>query len=1048
MAGFGSFSNPQSSFGSFNSSGVDLSTPDGLLALAQSHGGAVAEAANELVHPQTSILSTIGKGFKTAFSGFVDLISIPSQIVAGTISGDYTIKEAIQQNIRPSDVIFGDVNPDNSTLQKVGGFFVRTATDILLDPLTYLTFGGGSGILGLQATSKITLGEKAAGRIADTLKGRSVSLVEGADNVARLSKAGQEVYKVLKGIERQSLGKTAVEVLKTGDMTLDLAGKELQAVLKATIDSPLNIDYTKKALTNLLEKFPQLTETLLDKGGIKVFGKSVLSGQRIHAALQMVPGMTALDEFTKPIRMALAAPFDPSIIKVEGQYVRLPQEYLDFEQSLRDLSNALGDQRITELTDVVRANGLSVNEAKYFMAAVEAGKMPADARLANAYKQLLGFNAEELAQMRQAGIPVSRLENHAPHVLVKSKATTLPFKLPPSMQAAAAKRREMVGTLFSTDPEKLKTLETAALGKDAKHFEEVMNGMRTAGFEGFDDNIVTALAARSLDNVKATTARYFMKAIAENFSFDKILAPEKFRSISSTGIKNAETMTNILGDVADRVYNPAIAKRIEEFVGATINDEPTMAALKAFDSLQSLWKASVTSIFPAFHGRNAISNTFQNFLDIGLHALNPQLHTMSGDLIVKDMQLNKLQRLALKPGEAGIKAQQELNDLLAKVVFSDSTGNAWTVGELRQVLKKNNIAFTSRITTSTDTAEGPIGLARATFPIGAQSGAAAKAKVLAKKALPISQEFKVFEYGRAVGNAVETHSHLINFLANLRNTGDVGLAAARTKQFLFDYNHLTNFERTFLRRLIPFYSYTRKNLELQVTSLLTTPGRTAAQFTAINTLGEMLSGGQQLTDQERNALPDWMKSGIGILLKKNGENVTMLSTLGTPIEQPFQAFQPNALLGSISPVIRLPFEQLSGYSLYQGKPLSDVTNAAAFKHAPEFVKQLIGYTELTGKRSDGTPYKWYVALNPEMMNVLLNLPPTSRVLSAMKQMDAVDVSTQAKIAQQTLGIRPYSFDLVREQQKRQNELKAKLEDLLTKAGVTAQFTRTFVPKAE
>ena len=87
-----------------------------------------------------------------------------------------------------------------------------------------------------------------------------------------------------------------------------------------------------------------------------------------------------------------------------------------------------------------------------------------------------------------------------------------------------------------------------------------------------------------------------------------------------------------------------------------------------------------------------------------------------------------------------------------------------------------------------------------------------------------------------------------------------------------------------------------------------------------------------------------------------------------------------------------------------------------------------------------------MSLRPEMMHVFLNMPPTSRVLTALKQMENQDVATQDKILQQTLGLRPYSFDLEQEAQKRENELKGKLQNLLTTAGITAQFTRTYIPK--
>lgn len=136
------------------SSSSDLSVEE-LVMIANASGGALSQRAMELTHPNRSILSTIGNGFKGAFKGFIDVISTPSEIVAGMISPDYTIKEAIKENKRVSDAIFGDKQifggDEPTTLQKIGNFAVRLPIDILTDPLTYLTFGGQAGILGLKS---------------------------------------------------------------------------------------------------------------------------------------------------------------------------------------------------------------------------------------------------------------------------------------------------------------------------------------------------------------------------------------------------------------------------------------------------------------------------------------------------------------------------------------------------------------------------------------------------------------------------------------------------------------------------------------------------------------------------------------------------------------------------------------------------------------------------------------------------------------------------------------------------------------------------------
>src|SRR3990167_1022870 len=194
-------------------------------------------------------------------------------------------------------------------------------------------------------------------------------------------------------------------------------------------------------------------------------------------------------------------------------------------------------------------------------------------------------------------------------------------------------------------------------------------------------------------------------------------------------------------------------------------------------------------------------------------------------------------------------------------------------------MKERGVAFTRTIVDPSDIQQGTKGILSALFPETTLKG-------VAKKALPIGQEFLPFKAGKAVGRAIEEQARVLDFVVNLRDTGDITLAAQRTKQFLFDYGNLTNFEKTFMRRLIPFYTFTRKNLELQVKTLLTTPGRVAAEVTTLSTLGEVMAGGK-LSPEEEAALPDWIKVGIGILSKKKGETVEILGSLGTPIEQPF-----------------------------------------------------------------------------------------------------------------------------------------------------------------
>ena len=630
-----------------------------------------------------------------------------------------------------------------------------------------------------------------------------------------------------------------------------------------------------------------------------------------------------------------------------------------------------------------------------------------------AYLELKKVDASQFKRLRGAGIKVHELVNHIPHVLVDEPVKIIPFSLPPKTSASfATSQRKLTGSIAE---------------------------LEGAGISIFDKNVISSLAKRgvAIDNVEVM--RNFTDEIAKKFGVAKSKAFSGYVK-ANVGLlkKEVSSFANFVrGEAGEELmFHPAIAKKMEEFSSAFINDEATNKAFKVFDDIQRFWKASVTSIFPSFHGRNALSNVFLHYLDIGAHSLNPLNHAMSADLLLKEHEVSKLARTAFEVGDDVSKGK--LNELLMKPIMKDAMGHTWTFGELRSVLKNNQVALSPSTVGPLDVQASTRELVETLFP------EENTLKKIVQAAVPTSQQFSLFKAGRTFGSIVEEQARLVDFMVNLKKTGDPILAAQRTKMFLFDYANLTGFEKTFLRRLIPFYSFTRFNLEAQVRSLLTVPGRVAAEATVVKTLGDVVAG-DKLTEEESAALPDWIKTGINILKKKNGQTVEIFGSLGTPIEQPFQALQPNQIMGSISPLLRVPAELATGYNFYRQKSLSEVTNAAAFARAPEVIKDFIGYTEVKGERA-GKPFTWYVSLRPERMHVLLNLPPTARVLSSLKQIDAVDVSAGSKLLQQFLGVRPYSFDLEQESAKREKELREELENLLTSAGVVAKYKRVFIPK--
>lgn len=1145
--------NSLNSLGSSGSGSTNL-TPDELLLIAKARGGSVGQVADELVHPERSMLSTIGTGFKKAFTGFVDAISVPSEIVAGILSPTLSIGDAINEHKRVTDVIFGDKNifggDEPTTMQKIGNFVVRTPIDILTDPLTYLTFGASAGVLGLRSLPKISLGVKAIEEAGFAGK----ALQEGGVITKALSAEGADILGFAKNIERQQLGTMSAEnlrslvqageKLKTGLLkkgvsqeTLDFTEKELKDLIKGTVEAPLQPDWAKKAVSNLLEHNPALTKTMLDEGGVKFFGKSMLSGQRISSAIEMIPGMGTLDNLTKPFRNSVNALFDPAVVKVGSEFVRLPEEYVGFRQQLKDLGESLHVDAFQNMSNVQKQLNLNKDEWKIVMDSMSVRKMPVDPTLAKAYTTMMGIDEANLEMLRKAGVPVHNLENHtglifvpedtrrvvknsqfskdvgaaqeAAHAkfieqkgmditdhapeLVKYAETNpeseISKALGNSVDGKAVQSPQEVGFAIGREKDKLvksiqeggKTLEEAlkspeviklddmrtsvdkllpneqlvgkaeklGLTKDEQGFFVNESGkiykrvaasateLSRAGFNGFDENLLTAFTTRTLQNQRQAVGQHFMEGLIRNFAKKIDEAPKSWLPIDNAGLfqKGVDIGVPLVSkEGAEYVFHPAVAKAYESMLQGITKDELSQGFWAGFDKLQRYWKASVTSIFPMFHGRNAISNVFLNMMDMGYEVFNPVTHVMAGDFIYKDRIANSLARKMIGTGTEAVKAGEQFSELMAKNVFTDKTGYTWTYGEIRKAVKDSNVAFTPNITGSTDVGDKE---SLAKFFGLDQS----KTKRSLQKLNPFNAEQNMFiKGGRETGRAIEEQARLTNFITNLKATGDVQHAAQRAKQFLFDYGNLTGFEKNVLRRVIPFYSFTKFNLQLQVNTLLHAPGRIASEIKTINGVGEIM-GGSPLTDKEKSLLPSWMANSIAL---KRGEEI--ISGFGTPIEQPFQAFQPTQLLGSVSPLVRYPVEAMTGYQFFRGKPTSEVIDAKNYQDAPQGLKDFIGYSEYKGVTKAGKTYNRSVSLRPGNMNLINNLPWAGRIIPIMGTLGDQKISEQAKALSSITGITARSADFEALEAQQEEQLRQNLEKILSDSGVRGSFVRSYTRK--
>jgi len=565
--------------------------------------------------------------------------------------------------------------------------------------------------------------------------------------------------------------------------------------------------------------------------------------------------------------------------------------------------------------------------------------------------------------------------------------------------------------------------------------------LESKGFTGFDKNLLTAWTTRGLQNINQVLGHEFTEGFVRSFGRWADEAPDTWVTMSNAIVNDeAQKIASKLvrADGTEMAFHPVMAKIFDDTVGGlSKQDDAIKGFIGGYDKLQKYYKSYLTTLFPMFHGRNAISNVFLNYMDIGYNAINPEKNFMAGQMIKYNRDLEKLRALAVGSGDEATKAMSEIANITNKTMFTDRAGYDWTFGELESVMKKNNIAFNKNIPNAADIETSNEALTNFFF--------ATKKDKLKKQINPFDVDnFKPVQYGREVGRAIEEHSRSLNFITNLINTGDVSHAVSRTNQFLFDYSNLTKFEKEWMKRIFPFYTFTKNNLRLHYQTLTTAPGKIASEVKVIKSLGDVL-GGETMTQEEVDLLPPWMRSSINIKKQQEDGTYKVITGFGLPLEQPFQQFQPSAIVGSLSPLIKNPIEWTTGYNLFKGKMTSDVTDAKDFRDAPEFVKDFIGYTEWEGKTKEGENYTVRKATRPENMQLILQAP-FSRFISTYSKISDKETDKDMKWLQTLTGINAQDFNEDELSQQRQEEQAKALEKILKDSGVLGEYKRVYKKK--
>jgi hypothetical protein len=422
-----------------------------------------------------------------------------------------------------------------------------------------------------------------------------------------------------------------------------------------------------------------------------------------------------------------------------------------------------------------------------------------------------------------------------------------------------------------------------------------------------------------------------------------------------------------------------IAEHLEKTVKSLTNDESLNNFYKIWDKTLSLWKGSVTGFFPSFHIRNLMGGMFNNYIG---GVTDPRRYVQA----YRVMRGNPDDTLELG-------------------------GKVYTNFELQNLMFQNGVL--------------------------GQSGYLDVPQTIEEILHPRKGLAKILDLPKKAMTATENELRGALFIDSLAKGMKPWEAAKKVIQFHFDYmpEGLTAFEKNVMKRIIPFYTWTRNNIPLQLTQMYKQPGKYANVAKTLR----MLQGGTAEERSQSETLPDYMKESFPVRLGGDKDNPEYLYGFGLPMED-LNRMNAGDIAGSVAPFIKAPVEAHTGWNFYMDRPLESVKTAPSyFKFAPESIKKMMGYHEYKNDKG-----KTVMTLDPKKLSYLNAIG--GRFSSTANDLFNDKMSKPARALKLLTGIKTKVVDMSEEEEYRTRERIKQLEEFLERMGILAKYSSYYKPK--
>lgn len=502
------------------------------------------------------------------------------------------------------------------------------------------------------------------------------------------------------------------------------------------------------------------------------------------------------------------------------------------------------------------------------------------------------------------------------------------------------------GSLYNALPKPLRVKLQANKTRGLRYtIDEINEAMRSkVGGDFFEPDAFKSLAYRQVESVRAVETYDFLEGIKKSYGVQAI-SGEPSRLID--GVKYIKSTNKQLDGL---VFPEPIVRQIDETINFLTGDKATKEFLKVYDNMLNFWKGSVTGWFPAFHTRNFIGGAFNNWLA----KMNPKYYS----------QAIELQNDLKKGGNK---------------IWVTANGESYTSNQLIKVIKESGSINQPGMIDVMKEVEDVVGA---------------------------TTMKKIGNYPKVLLEAVENNLRVPLFMDRFLGRGySVADSAKDIFKYHFDYapEGLTAFERNVMKRVIPFYTWTRNNIPLQMEEMIKQPGK----YAFFPKLQSDIGG--KVGEEELQDLPEWMRDMMVVRVGEQGGNALWLQ-LNLPLEDisklPVNSKGVKDLMSMMSPILKVPTELLTNRDLFWGTDIVNPDLPKEFQTSkvikqlnllPEPIKDFLNFKKVQKKVTKGGVTQWEERYEMDGIKLHILKGAVGRFYSTVGQIFEEDKSATNKI---------------------------------------------------